>query len=242
MPGKSHALIIVGLLAATSYAPAVQTDFLVLADDWESDRVSGHPAAKFRLDAGEYTYSYDWPPLRPLVANASREIRQETTYAGLKGLTWRETAGRPCKIWVHSAALNAVYPTSSTQVKRQPEDKARSICNGIAGNEKRARFGDGTDLFVRGVAVCTSDKKKSGDERLTGIRIYAAEVKPGGTVAALDVDREDMDADCRQWHAPVHCPAGYIVSGLQVHHRDHYFTGLGIKCRRVIVASTPFRQ
>ncbi len=236
----NHTLFTIGLLAATCYTSALQADSLVLTDDWQSAGVSGHSATMIRLNAGEYTYSYDWPPLN--VVSSSREILEETSYAGIKGFTWWESGNKPCKITAHSVALNTVNSRSSTQVKSEPDDVSKNICVGSPGNEKKARFVDGTDRYVRGVAVCTSEKMKSSDERLKGIRIYAAEVKPNGSVEALDVDRDDMHTNCKQWHAPIYCPTGYIVSGLKVHHRNDYFTGLGIKCRRIATAKTPFKQ
>ena len=217
----------------------LHADFLVLAENWESDQVTGHSATMFRLNAGEYTYSYDWPPR--YTVSASREIREDTTYAGIKGFSWWEDKDKPCKIEVHSVALNPVYPDSLTHVKSEPEGKSKSICNGSPGNEKKAKFVDGTDRYVRGVAVCTSEKKKSSDERLKGIRIYAAQVNGDGSVEELDVDRDDDHTNCKQWHSPLYCPAGYIVSGLKVHHRDNYFTGLGIKCRRIETAESPLK-
>jgi hypothetical protein len=227
-------------MVVAGYVPALQAASLVLAEDWESDRVSGHSANMFRLNAGEYTYDYEWPHRD--VVTETRETREETSYAGLKGFSWWESGDKPCKIKAHPVALNVVDPRASGRVKSEPNDKFKSICDGRAGNEKKAKFVDGTDRYVRGVAVCTNEKKKSSDERLKGIRVHAAEVGSDGTVQALDVDRDDMHVNCKQWHAPVYCPAGHIVSGLQVHHRNGYFTGLGIKCRRVATAETPFKE
>lgn len=240
MQTNNSTLLIIGLLAATCYTPALLADSLVLTDDWESNQVSGHSATMFRLNAGEYTYKYDWPPLN--VVSSTREILEETTYAGIKGFTWWEDGDKPCKITAHSVALNTVNSRSSSHVKSEPDDKSKSICDGSPGDKKKAKFVDGTDRYVRGVAVCTTDKKKSSDERLKGIRIYAAEVRSDGTVEALDVERDDKHINCKQWHSPIYCPTGYIVSGLKVHHRNDYFTGLGIKCRRIEKAKTPFKQ
>jgi hypothetical protein len=224
------------------YGSSTGAASLALGEAWESAQVSGHSGEMFRLNTGEYSYKYQWP--LPRVISATREEREETTFAGVKGLTWWEDGDKPCRIMLHAVALNPVNPESPSEVKYQPDGGGndKSICGGSPGNEKSVKFLDTTARYVRGVAVCTSEKKKSGDERLKGIRIYAAEIDANGRVNALDVDRDDAHVNCRQWHAPIYCPAGHIVSGLQVHHRQGYFTGLGIKCRQVVTAATPFKQ
>ena len=108
--------------------------------------------------------------------STTRAERKETTFAGVKGLTWWEDGDKPCSIKLHAVALNPVNPNSPSEVKYQPDGGGndKSICNGSPANERSVKFLDTTARYVRGLAVCTSEEKKSGDERLKGVRIYAA--------------------------------------------------------------------
>ena len=214
---------------------------LVLGENWVSESVSGHSGKVTRLPGGEYTYTYDWPPLH--VVSANREVLEDTAYAGIKGFSWWENQDKPCKFTVHRVSLNDVspYANSLTDVKKHPTDNSASICAGSPGDEKTVKFVDGTQRFVRGIAVCTSDKNKSSDERIKGLRIYAAKVNENGTVESLDVNRDDSQTNCKIWHAPVYCPRDYIVTALRLHQINDYFTGIGIKCRQVDTASSPLK-
>lgn len=75
-----------------------------------------------------------------------------------------------------------------------------------------------------------------------GIRLYIAEVRADDSVIALNHCEQDKHTNCAAWRAAVNCPAGHIASGLRVHHRDDYFTGLGLKCRKVEVGSQPHKS
>jgi len=228
-------------LLALVFASISAADYLVLGDSWVSSGVSGHSGKVTRLPGGEYAYTYDWPPLH--VVSASRDVREDTAYAGLKGFSWWENRDKPCKFTVHRVSLNTVSPgaTSLSDVKKQPQDTSESMCDGSPGDGKTVKFVDGTKRFVRGIAVCTSDKNKSSDERIKGLRVYAAKVNDDGTVERLDVNRDDRQANCKIWHAPVYCPNDYIVSALRLHQINDYFTGIGIKCRQVDTASSPLK-
>lgn len=229
------------LLLTVVPMPAAFADHLVLGESWESSKVSGHSGKVTKLPGGEYTYSYDWPPLH--VLSASREVREDTAYAGIKGFSWWENRDKPCEFAIHRVSLNPVSSGTSslTDVKKPPADNSKSICSGSAGDEKTVKFLDGTQRFVRGIAVCTSDKAKSSDERIKGLRIYAAKVNDNGTVEKLDVNRDDHRTNCKTWHAPVYCPSDYIVTALRLHQIHDYFTGIGIKCRQVNTAATPLK-
>lgn len=82
------------------------------------------------------------------------------------------------------------------------------------------------------MAACTTDKKDSADNRLKGIRIYAAQVNADGTVKALNTFEDNKHNHCEKWHAPVYCPAGHLVTGLKLYHKDDAFTVLASNAAR----------
>lgn len=222
-----------------SGAPVNAAEFLVFGEEWDSDKVSGYAGKMLRANAGEYPFEYLSPP--PHVVSASRETIEATTYAGLKGFSWRERGDKPCSITIHSALLNrTALSYQLSEATRTPPDKVAGICSG-GGNEKTVKLLSSPDQYVRGVAACTTDKKDSADNRLKGIRIYAAEVNADGSVKALNTFEDNKHSHCEKWHAPVYCPAAHLVTGLKLYHKDDAFTGLGIKCRKVLSAESPFK-
>lgn len=96
--------------------------------------------------------------------------------------------------------------------------------------------------YVRGVQVCTTDEHDGDDDRLKGIRLYSADAKSDGLVTFLNNYEQDKHTHCATWRSTVTCPAGSIAPGLNVHHRDGSFTGLGLKWRRVEVSSQPHKS
>lgn len=221
-------------------APANAAEFLVFGEEWDGDKVSGYAGKTLRANAGEYTYEYSSPP--PHVISASRETLEATTYAGLKGFSWRERGDKPCSITIHSALLNrAALADQLAEATHLPPEKIAGICSG-GGNEKTVKLLSGPDQYVRGVAACTTDKKNSADNRLKGIRIYVAQLSADGTVKALNTFEDNKHNHCEKWHAPVYCPAAHLLTGLKLHYKDDTFTGLGIKCRKVLTADSPFKS
>lgn len=139
----THTPTAVLLLLAVTLLPAVSADHLVLGNSCESSKVSGHSGKVTRRPGGEYTFPYDWPPLHG--ASGSREVFEDTAYDGLKG-GWWGNRDRPCKFAVHRVSLNPVSlgTSSLADVKKPPEDTSKSICSGSPGDEKTAKFVDGT--------------------------------------------------------------------------------------------------
>lgn len=223
------------LMAFPTYADS----YLVLGDSTEPAGISGFAATEKKINVGEFDTTYELFSTGTQAHGSS--TRTVTTYAGIKGITWREDKDKPCDMVVDAKELvsGLVYGDSKTAAVAPNGDFG--ICGGKPGNEKRVRLSAAAH-YVRGVQVCTTDKKNSDDNRLKGIRLYIAEVKADGSVTALNNYEQDRHTNCAVWRTTVSCPAGHIASGVRVHHRGGYFTGLGLKCRKVEVGSQPHKS
>ena len=147
---------------------------------------------------------------------------------GLKTVTWYEKADKPCKLTISARDLYDPDKLVATS------DYELDICGGAASNKKLVSFTDSRRNFIRGVAVCTTDKKDSSDNRLKGIKIFAAKVTTDGQVTELTTFEKNEHTNCAKWRKAVYCPAGHVAHGIQIHHTDGYFRGLAVKCRKVI--------
>ena len=155
-------------------------------------------------------------------------------YYGLKKILWEEDNDKPCYLSAEARKLSSPDEGRLAEI---------SICKGSAGNKKIVELNE-ADHYVRGIAVCTTDKKDSSDNRLKGIKIYVAEVKSDGKVLALNAFEKNEHTNCSEWHAAVYCPAGHIANAVNVFYKGGdasgkggYFTGLGLKCAQVIKVS-----
>jgi len=155
-------------------------------------------------------------------------------FYGLKKILWEENSDKPCFLSAEGRILSAPDQGKVAQI---------SNCKGSGGNKKIVELTmDGH--YVRGIAACTTDKKDSSDNRLKGIKLYAAEVKSDGKVIALNAFEKNEHTNCSKWHTAVYCPAGHIANAVYVYSKggdasgnDGYFTGLGLKCAEVIMVS-----
>jgi len=218
-------------LLSVSVLPA-QAASLVLGDSSEPDRISGYAGTMTRLNIGEFEHRYKRGGYDGTTVTATA-----TTYAGMQGITWSEDKDKPCEITAQARALNPAYVYEDGSTAKAPSG-SRNVCKGKPGNEKTVAFSNSRH-YVRGVAVCTTDKQDSSDNRLKGIKLYAAEVNANGSVAALNAFEKSEHTNCKIWHPAVECSAGAIVSGLRLYEKDGAFTGLGLKCRRVEVSASP---
>jgi len=155
-------------------------------------------------------------------------------FYGVKQILWEEDNDKPCYLNVQAKKLSS------------PEGKVAeiSICKGNAGNKKIVEL-TVDNHYLRGIAVCTTDRKDSSDNRLKGIRLYAAEVEPDGKVIALNAFEKNEHTNCAKWHPAVYCPSGHIANAVYAYYKGGnkggYFTGLGLKCAKVITVSDAAR-
>ncbi len=81
---------------------------------------------------------------------------------------------------------------------------------------KAVRFNGNPRYFIRGVAICNNNK---GNQRLKGVRIYAAKVwATEERVDGLTSSEAEDHPNCSTWDNPVYCPANNVASAVVVHH------------------------
>lgn len=188
---------------------------------------SGYTGALLNVNAGEFSFD-------EIIDDSEGGYKQRrTVFAGIREISWSEKADKPCKIKAKSYALDHSISGGTS--------KTKSICSGSGGSEKTVKLTTSRH-FIRGIAVCTTDKRDSSKNRLKGIRIYPALVSDNGTVTNLNNYEEVRRTNCPKRFKPaVFCPTGFIASGLRVYHNTDSFRGVGLRCRRVIVSTTPFK-
>lgn len=153
-------------------------------------------------------------------------------FYAVKEIYWEEDKDDPCSITVEGRILS------------KPEEGKianYNLCKGSGGNRKKVAL-TASGNYGRGVAVCTTDKKDSADNKLKGIKLYAAEVKSDGKVVTLNTYEKNEHTNCAKWHKAVYCPAGHVMNGVHVYSKDTSFTGLGIKCAKVTTTGVTLGQ
>ena len=229
-------MVVLCLLAAF---PSRADSYLILGDSTEPSSISGFAGTEKKINVGEFDTTYEVYSTGTQSHGAGSHT--VTTYAGIKGITWSEDKDKPCDIRVNAKELVSGLVYGDSKTAAVAKDGVFEICGGNPGNTKSVQFSN-ANYYVRGVQVCTTDKKNSDDNRLKGIRLYIAEVKSDGSVSALGNYEQDLHTNCATWRSTVTCPTGHIATGMRVHHRDGYFTGLGLKCRKVEVGSQPHKS
>lgn len=226
-----------GMVVLTS-APGHAENYVVLGDTSEPASVSGFLGTLQRVNVGEFSITYELFSTSPQDSGSSS--RTLTTHAGIHGITWSEDKDKPCDIEVDAKELVDGRQAGDSKTAVLAADGHFEICKGSKGNAKTVQFSN-SRYFLHGIGVCTTDHKDSADNRLKGIRIYATEVKANGTLNRMNNYEQNKHTNCndKYWRTPVYCPSGYIASGLKVHHRDGYFTGIGLKCRKIELSSSP---
>lgn len=222
------------LVSASSHA----ANYVVLGDTLEPDSISGFLGTMHRINVGEFSVTYELFSTGTQAHGSSS--RTLTTYAGIHGITWSEDKDKPCDIEVDAKELVSGRRVGDSNTAVVAKDGHFEICKGSKGNTKEVQFSN-SKYYLHGIGICTTDKKDSTENRLKGIRIYPTEVKDDGTLNRMSNYVQNKHTNCndKYWRTPVYCPTGYIASGLKVHHRDGYFTGIGLKCRKVGLASSP---
>lgn len=239
-------IILVGLLSGAQAAIAD----LVLGKFWESETISGYSGKKMLLNFGEFTVYENVDQSHRISTQDTTSgsdgggsggtsggsmqhegMDEHTAFSGLRKITWHEDKDKPCHMVVHSFAIETV-PGS-------PEDKVNDICKGDEGNKKIVTLAN--NEFATGVSVCTTDKKDTTKNRLKGIRLYSSVIDNDGNVSSTGGYQGNRHTNCKVWRAPAKCPADHIVTSLKIYSKDNSYTGLGIKCRKVETASSPYK-
>ncbi|NWG38511.1 MAG: hypothetical protein HXY27_00885 [Hydrogenophilaceae bacterium] len=238
-PATQHTACSIALgLGLLMSAPGHAANYVVLGDTSEPDGISGFLGTPHLINVGEF--SVDYEPVSTGTQAHGSGSRTLTTYAGIRGITWSEDKDKPCDIVVDAKELVSGRQVGDSNTAVMAKDGHFEICKGSKGNTKVVEFGN-SKHYVHGIGVCTTDKKDSTENRLKGIRIYPTEVKDDGTLNRMSNYVQNKHTNCndKYWRKPVNCPTGYIASGLRVHHRDGYFTGIGLKCRKVELGNSP---
>jgi hypothetical protein len=106
------------------------------------------------------------------------------------------------------------------------------------------------DKFLYKLNACTTDKRKSSDGKLKGIRIWVRtltykDYKEGRAPELIDepTPQEAYHTNCAKWHTPVACDPGEVAARLRVHHNDvghrDWVTGLSLICKKVALKQPP---
>ena len=93
-------------------------------------------------------------------------------------------------------------------------------------------------LGIKGIKVCTSDKKESDKEYMKGIKVWATKVKKNGNVVNDNGNEESKRTNCSLWHDKVECADGEVATGLKVRYRDldgepDAIRGMSLQCSKV---------
>lgn len=236
-------------LAALLLWPAPGRAAIALGAFDDPSGVSGFAAeALARFNFSEWPEEgYRSIPAYSASADPAFDLDGRRTYVGITGVTWFEDKDKPCNLKLEIDALNAEVrrdahlPLWVNRKYGEGERDAKDLCQGSPGNEKTATLLAGQ--FLRGIAVCTTDKKDSDKDRIKGLRLFGATIDAAGRVTAAEGSpREVRHTNCARWHPPVKCAAGQIAIGLRIHHSDGAYTGLGLKCRAVETAPSPYAK
>ncbi len=153
---------------------------------------------------------------------------------GLARITWYEQGDDPCKLVLNNKDLNTRAVTQPQIVlKGTYTNLGKAPCSS-PGNRKDVLL-SGTDNWIYKVQACTTDKRDTGDNKLKGIRIWAATVNRRSplSVSRGSSYQEDKHVHCAKWHPAVACLNGKIASRLRVHYdgAKSRIIGLALECR-----------
>ena len=185
----------------------------------------GARADEFPFFVGDQLTSTTYSGWAGVASDADAPVLLEGGMGGLRGVDWFEDGDQPCRLGTYWRTL-----TAGTEVYTNGDF---DHCAGAAGNRKQVGFWDNPRYLVRGIAVCSSKTDKN-EQRMKGIRLYAAKVwltKP--EVEELTTAVEEDHANCGTWNAPVFCPSDQAATGLIIQRLDRSITGLGLKCRPI---------
>ena len=157
---------------------------------------------------------------------------RRTIYMGITGISWAEQGDKPCDVTVRATSLEStIFRLNS---------RSKEICTDGTADLKTVRFSSYKN-YLRGIAACTTDRKSSSNVCLKGISIYPAEVSSYGSVKELNTYEEVKHSSCAEWFSPVFCPSGYVASGLKLSLSGGSFQGLGLMCRQITTATSPYK-
>lgn len=142
-------------------------------------------------------------------------------------ITWWEMRDIPCKVTVNARDLN-------TRTGGRDYSQTYRGCSG-AGNRKFVRTFNITDSIYK-IQVCTTDKKKSENNRLKGIRIWTqtANNRLIANTTRNTTPIESRHTNCKKWRSAVSCPTGQAAAKIRVSVGPKAFYGIALGCRRLI--------
>jgi hypothetical protein len=206
-------------------------------------------------------------------AGAWVELGSNLNNQVLYGITWGEKTDDPCGLQANTLDINTLTPFLDPKaMPRKPqvnnsvygrfdivENKhapyidrmgkhqfAKQIKLDCNGNMKSVSS-IANDKSVYKISVCTTDKKKSSDNKLKGIKVWTRSLvykpyNPGKPPQLIDEPTPQFayhHPHCDQWHKPVACGDGEVATTIRVHHNDtghrDWITGLSLVCRKVLV-------
>ncbi len=207
----------------------------ILTDVEDVAGVSGYTGRLHRINIGTYDYSDNWQEQPPVISGKA--------FAGIQLIEWSEYFDKPCQMKVRPWPLNTDM-VSGYLDPRRPSVKSFFICSKTGTGDTRTVAVDG---YVRAISVCTTKKQDSSKNRLKGIRIWGASLSHQAPFVRdlPGLPAEGKHRNCKgNWDPMVSCPSGYIASGIRIYtnYADKFIRGLGLKCRKVELSRSPFKQ
>lgn len=185
------------------------------------------------------------------------DLPNPTSYYAVDGIGIREEGDQPCYISLWGRMVDPRYKDNLFMGRKVGEFQLAK-CNVRPEKEflkgKDVSVGE-LDLeggFIRSLRVCKAKKGLGGgvdNYELKGITILPALVSASGDVSPHDVKPREaptlVQPNCPKdtivagpseptgWDRWVSCPAGELLTGLEVYHREKYITALSARCKSV---------
>lgn len=142
-------------------------------------------------------------------------------------ITWWEMNDFPCKFTLNSRDLN------TRGAGRDYSNTFRGCSS--PGNRKYVRTANIADSIYK-VQVCTTDRKKSENNRLKGIRIWTQTANDNliANTTRNATPIESRHTNCKKWRRAVSCPAGQAAAKIRVTTGAKAFYGIALGCRRLV--------
>ena len=128
---------------------------------------------------------------------------------------------------------------------------ARTLCSGKCSGNESTTLKTGSDAgnsvsvknvatpeshYITGIQVCTTNKGNTSKNKLKGIRLWSARIKPAGRFVADPSPKSAQHTHCAKWGSERKCAAGQFVTGIKAYYGPKTgFTGLEVRCSTVEV-------
>ena len=126
---------------------------------------------------------------------------------------------------------------------------ARKLCSGSCSGNKTTELETGINAgnivsvknvataeshYITGIQVCTTNKNNTSDNKLKGIRLWSARIKPAGKFVADPSPKSAYHAHCVKWGTIRKCASGQFVTGIKAYYGPKTgFTGFEVRCSTV---------